>query len=464
MLTAKRALAHALPLLLIVSGPRPGSAEGQTEAGPWRPQAPILVDETAWGWNWSSWDQEKIATFGNFQYTVYWDADQVMVLARRDLRDDTLQILRLPKCTLKNNDRHRNTCLGLSAADGRLHLSWDHHGDPLNYTRSRAGFLTDPPATIRAEHIEAPQPMLSDPARERGVTYPRFLMDTHGTLFCTYRIGGSGNGDNVLHRYDAKTGDWERLGMLFSRKGTYGPWNNSSSRCAYLHDLLFDRRNRLHATWVFRETGATWASNHDLHYAWSDDGGLTWHNNDGKKIADLPAGDPITLDDPGIVVVDIPVYSWLMNAGCMALDSRNRPHVVTYKAPAPRRPEKLEHSPPPEIRASLVFVHYWRDDDGRWRGGRQIAPGAPTRRPDVVFDHQDTLYVYWTTPEGFRCLQASADDDWQQWDGYPLTGPDFIATDASKHDRARWRQKGILSFTAQPRAGGFAILEFRLAE
>jgi len=452
-----------LPLTLVIGVLVGNRAWGKPEAGPWRAHARIIFDETAWNWNWSSWDQEKIATYGDFQYTVYWDADQVMVLVRRDLRDNTLQPLRLPKCTLKNNDRHRNTCLGISAADGRLHFSWDHHVDQLHYTKSRAGFLTDPSATIRAEDIESPQPMLSDPARERGVTYPRFVMDGKGALFCTYRIGGSGNGDNVLNRYDAKTATWKRLGMIFSREGIYGPWNNSTSRCAYLHDLLFDRRQRLHATWVYREAGATWASNHDLHYAYSDDGGLTWCNNGGKKIADLPAGDPIALDDPGIVVVRIPVYSWMMNAACMALDSKNRPHVVTYKSTRPHRPAKLDHNPPREILEAQVFVHYWRDDDGQWRGGQSIKPGALPRRPDIVFDQQDTMYLYWTTPVGFRCLQASAGAAWQRWTGYALTGPAFIGTDASKHDRVRWREKGILSFTAQPNPGGFAILDFTLS-
>jgi hypothetical protein len=289
-------------------------------------------------------------------------------------------------------------------------------------------------------------------------------MDGRGTLFCTYRIGGSGNGDNVLNRYDATSATWKRLGMIFSRKGTYGPWNNSKSRCAYLHDLLFDRRNRLHATWVYREVGASWASNHDLHYAYSDDGGLTWRNNGGHKIADLPAGDPIVSDDPGIVVVEIPVYSWVINAACMALDSKSRPHVVTYKSTELYRPAKLEHSPPQHIREALVFVHHWRDDNGKWRGGQPIEPGALTRRPDIIFDQRDTIYFYWSTPEGFRCLQASAGDDWQQWTGYSLTGPAFIGSDASKHDRVRWRERGILSFTAQPKGGGFAILDFTLPQ
>ena len=113
---------------------------------PWRVTQTIAVDAEVWRWNWASWDQDKIATVGDYQYTVFWDADGVFVLVRRDLRDNRVQTLRLPSCKLSNDDAHRNTCLGT-------------------------------------------------------------------------------------------------------------------------HDLLFDANNRLHATWVYREIAATWASNHDLHYA-----------------------------------------------------------------------------------------------------------------------------------------------------------------------------------------------------
>jgi hypothetical protein len=442
----------------------PGLSRAEDRSSPWRLRETIVVDEQAWGWNWASWDQEKIVTVGNHQYTVYWDADKVLVLVRRDLRNDRVQTLRLPTFTLASNDGHRNTCLGVSAADGRLHLSWDHHNNPLRYTRSRVAFLTDPPATMCAADIEPARPMLADPKLEARVTYPRFLTDRQGTLLFIYRIGGSGRGNHYLHRYDPKRGVWSRLGMLFSLRGTYAAWENSTSRCAYLHDVRFDTRHRLHATWVYREVGRSWASNHDLHYAYSDDGGLTWRNNAGTTIADLPKGDPIELSDAGIVVRPIPVYSWLMNQACMALDSRNRPHVVTYMSPVIHKPDTLKHSPPAAIRKRQCFVHYWRDDDGTWRGGKPIDPGDwITKRPDVIFDRNDTLYFHYPTPKGFRGMHARASETWQTWSSYLLTG-DMTSNDATKHDRVRWREKGILSVTAKPtsKKPGFAILEFVL--
>lgn len=440
------------------------AALGQNSQPQWRELRKVPVAPDAWRWNRSSWDQEKIATFGDFQYTVFWNADGVFVLARRDLRDNTVQTLALPNFTLSSDDAHRNTCLGISPEDGRLHLAWDHHNNPLHYARSQGGFLTDPPKQLTADDIEPERPIAKERSLASRVTYPRFLNDAEGNLFLFYRQGGSGNGDNYLHRYNAGSGTWAAVGMVFSSRGTFPAWNDSRSRNAYFHDLLFDSNNRLHATWVYREVSGTWASNHDLHYAYSDDAGQTWHNNAGRKIADVDAGDPIELADPGIVVRDVPVFSWIMNAGCMALDSRNRPHVITFKLPAPRKPDEVRHNPPPAIAKNLRFVHYWRADDGTWRGGEAIEAAAgkyDVSRGDIVFNEDDTLYFFYAdrSQGGFRCLEAQATDEWQRWRSYPLTGPEVTGRDASKHDRRRWAKQSVLSFTARLGKKGFGIVD-----
>ncbi len=444
------------------------AASGAEPSTPWHTIRTIAVDDSVWHWNWGSWDQDKIVTFGDYQYTVYWDEDRVFVLARRDLRDDAVQTIRLRQFKLSSDDTHRNTCLGVSAKDGRLHLSWDHHNNPLNYTRSVAGFLTNPPPRISEEDIEPRQSITADSTSTSRVTYPLFLHDANGQLFLFFRLGVSGDGENLLFRYDSATGTWARVGRVFSGRGTYAPWQGDKSRNAYFHDVVFDARNRLHVTWVYREAGSTWASNHDLHYAYSDDGGKTWCNNAGQRIGDMAADDPIELADPGIVVREIPVYSWVMNSGCMAIDSKQRPHVVTFKIPSPRRPLKLEHNPPADIASTLRFVHYWRDDSGQWLGGSPISAGiesGPPARGDVVFGANDTLYYYYQPKDakgGFVCLQASPDDQWQSWRACPLTGPQISGLDASKHDRSRWRADHILSITARSGEQGFAIVDLKL--
>ena len=431
----------------------------------------VTVDDHAWyPFNTASFDQEKILSVGRFQYTLYWDADKTLILVRRNLNGSSFQALRFPAhaLTINPRDGHRNTVVGASRQDGRLHLSWDHHCNPLRYTRSKTGFLTHPPETLSAADFEPAQPLIPDDRLESTVTYPRFVHDHDGGLSFVYRQGSSGRGDTYTHRYDASTGTWTRTGTtgLFSRRGTYPPWNNSPSRNAYTNDILYDSRGRLHVSWTFREAGRTWASNHDLHYAYSDDGGITWRNNAGDQVADLPAGDPIELADPGLVVWGIPVYSWLMNQTTMVVDSHNRPHVITYKLPEPEKPEKLEHSPPPKIGAKLSMFHYWRDEAGVWHENGPLVPLR--RRPGVVVDSRDNLVVYHADAGGLAVHAAASADSWASWKTERLSVPDIRIVKIGKPDRGLAVSSQRLSFVAVTQTAkdkrGIAILDFAVEE
>lgn len=433
----------------------------------------INVDEEAWpAFNWAAFDQDKVISYQGYQYSAYWDADKVLVVTRRNLTDHQVQALRLEQhqLTINPNDRHRNIVVGISPGDGRLHLSWDHHANDLRYTKTRSGFLTQPPEQMSVTDFEAAQP-LAEGAPQR-VTYPRFLNDNDGRLFMMYRSGGSGNGRTVVARYDDAEGHWTvASGFLFGSEGVYAPWDSSRSRNAYLNEVLFDKNNRLHVSWTYRETGSSWASNHDLHYAYSDDNGRTWMNNAGQKIADLDTGDAIELDDPGIVVRDIPVYSWLMNNCAMVLDSKNQPHLVHYKLDGTFRPDKLEHSPPDSIRARMQFFHYWRDTDGSWHtnGPLALPEGLTITRPDLVMGPNDEAIITWASNRGFRSLIGDARKKWEDWRLLELTGPEYTSNNACKHDRWLLRERGIYSFTADPNgdkenSSGYAILDFDLAD
>jgi len=436
------------------------------------PDRVITVDDNVWPWfNRASFDQDKVVSLGDYQYTVYWSADQTLVLARRDLRTHAVQTMRFPgyHLSLGPRDRHRNTVLGVSPGDGRLHMSWDHHNNDLRYTKSRAGFLTSPPVSMSWSDFEPAQPLTED-APQR-VTYPRFFNGPSGDLYLIYRTGRSGSGDSVLSRYSADTATWSILTTcLFSRDGTYPLWNNSTSRNAYLHEVLFDGSGRLHITWVYREEGRSWATNHDLHYAYSDDEGMTWMNNAGQTIARPAAGDPICLDDPGIVVKHIPVYSWLMNNGGMALDAESQPHVATFHMAEPLVPDQLEHNPPEEAYDRLAIYHYWRDEGGAWHGsGPIVSPdeaGGRVRRPVIVTDTDSNVVIYWASDRGFRCHVAFARDGYQTRATFPMTGPVFASTDACKHDRRLLADRGVLSYTPEPASSGeeraFAVVDFTL--
>jgi PGF-CTERM protein len=417
----------------------------------------VVVDEQAHGSNVVPWDQQKVISYNGYQYVPYWDDDLDLVLARRNLETGDVQTLQFSYELSKPDDAHNNTAIGISPNDGRLHMAYDHHAQPINYRYSEAGFIDDPPETLSTDQFSDNTDMFADPDISEGsVTYPRFFTNATEDLYLVYRQGGSGNGDTLFHRHDADTNTWSRLGTAISKDGVYGPWGDSDARNAYLHDLTFDDTNRLHMTWTFRETYATYGSNHDLHYAYSDDGGVTWMNNDGEQIADLDADDPIRVDDPGIVVVEVPPYSWLINQGTQALDAQNQPHVFTSRATTTTEVKR---------EANRHYVHYWRTPDGEWHeqfiddtAVDLSAHGLNAERSDLLFDDANNLHVYSDAGGAMYVGTATAAADWGDWEIYR------VADDGvhGKHDERRWAQDGVL--TVPGVSSGDAGMRFVLEE
>ena len=481
------------------------SVQSQVKKNVVTPTQNILVDDDVWPYfNWAAFDQDKIISYGNYQYSV----------------------------------------------------SWDHHCNKLHYTKSKKGFLTNPPAKISIADFEPAQPLVScitnkvkfdwpdldgelfrnltcipsvcalisgrlyakrdqpykaivfrrptttkyhaddqhrlsylaalvHPEYNRQispylryrtlaagapqiVTYPRFFNDSNDELFFVYRTGWSGFGDSIISSYSSKKGKWNVIGCFLGQKGTFKPWNNSTNRNAYLNDVLFDKNNRLHITWLYREEAAGYGNNHDLHYAYSDDSGITWMNNDGKKIADLSKKDPILISDPGIIVEKIPIYSWIINQCAMTIDSKNRPHVSIYKLPDPQKNPTI--FPSPDLKEQQCFYHYWRDSDGKWHnsGPLEVPKGLSISRPNIVVDSNDNIIIYWVSNKGLCYYLAKADEKWKTWVLCSLTDESFTCNDLPKHDRRLLKNKGILSFTVDPKGKkegcGYTILDFNIKD
>lgn len=450
MSSPRSSIALVLGLLLLVgSGPAAAEGDGQPrEVERLELEQSVAVEDDTHQFNSNAFDQHKIVTFGDHQYTLYWAGDRHLKLARRDLRTDDVDTLELPDTISRPNDPHNNTVVGVSGDDGRLHLSYDHHGAQLRYRYSRAGFLTDPPEQMTLADFSPRSPLVPDePELEERVTYPRFFNHPDGTLYFEYRNGGSGNGDRLLHRHDAATNTWERLGALLQRSGTYPEWNDSTSRNAYPHDYVFGEDGRLHVTWTWRETPA-WPSNHGVNYAYSDDGGVTWHNNAGAHVADLSADDPIQLADD-TEVVEAPVNSWFMNTGAMTLDLDGQPHIITYRS--------TKVSEDPSAR-DLHYIHYWRTSDGRWHerfvDDTSVDPEPwaarphpePLRRGDLFFDDAGNLHAYFPVAGRIYAGVARAHTGWADWRIYKIgDGPLPPLEHGPKHDRARWERDGVIS-------------------
>lgn len=124
----------------------------------------------------------------------------------------------------------------------------------------------------------------------------------------------SGEGNLVMNRYDLKTRRWSRLhSVLIDGQG---------KRNAYWQ-LCVGNDGTIHLSWVWRESWLV-ETNHDLCYARSRDGGLTWEKSDGE-----PYALPITADNAEYAC-RIPQNSELINQTGMTADGDGHPYIATY--------------------------------------------------------------------------------------------------------------------------------------
>lgn len=351
--------------------------------------------------NGRSFQQDAITSYRGWQYAGYINGDRRIAIARRLIGSIQWASVVIPDYFFASNDAHNIVSIGISPADGRLHLAFDHHVDELHYVVSEKNLVNDPELAFWDASSFSPVRDELNGTRITGITYPRFVTTPEGNLLLTFRIGGSGSGDSHLHFYDAQAETWSHLGILISRSGSYtGLSGSSPNRNAYFDRWQFDADGRLHISWTFRETTSA-ESNHDIYYAFSDDRGLTWKNNAGTEIARV-GQQPITIDSPGIVVVPITQRRWIINTSAMLVDSRRRVHIMARHIPAS---EPLDS----DIR---TYHHYWRDIDGIWRGTELSQTGF---RPKLAEDANQNLYLVYSNAGKMGLLYASSATQWTDW-------------------------------------------------
>jgi hypothetical protein len=288
-----------------------------------------------------------LVSHGGLQYAAYYDAESRVTLAQRRLDDTAWRVVRAPYSG-RTADAHNAISIAVDG-DGYLHMAWGNHNGPLQYCRSVA------PGALE---LTAPLAMIG--ADERRVTYPEFYALPGGDLLFLYRDGASGNGNLLLDRYLCAERRWVRVqDNLLGGEG---------ARSAYWQ-MAVDRSGALHLSWVWREDPDV-ATNHDLCYAASPDGGVTWQTSDGA-----PCRLPITAATAEYAC-RIPQGSELINQTSICADDDGRPYIATYWRP--------EGSSAPQYQ--LVF------HDGRaWnvaQVGRRTTPftlrGTGTRRTPIA--------------------------------------------------------------------------------
>ncbi len=411
-----------------------------------------------------SFQQDALTSLNGFQYVTYYDGARRLCVARRRLPEGAWEVVRFEDYRFEGDDAHNVTSMGICAGDGTIHLSFDHHGGKLNYRVSQKGAATEPEKVKWGPELFGPVVSELEAGVEvPSVTYPRFIPTPSGGLQLCYRRGGSGNGDRMLADYDPATGKWSGTRPIDSRAGEYKDFlGESKSRCSYPNGYDYDAIGRLHATWVWREARSV--PNHDLMYAWSDDGGKTWRNSAGETIgksgADAGPKNVPWIGSPGLTVVKIGRECGLMNTHGQAVDSQGRIHVVMWHTSeetlAGHGEEARKMWGPVEARR---YHHYWRDGNGEWR--HRVLPGVAGNRPKLFIDAEDNavlIFGGWQKAEAgaadiyfnagvLTVMAATAASEWGDWkEVYRQEGPYL---NEMLGDKARWKAEGVLSVMAQ---------------
>lgn len=318
----------------------------------------------------------SIVSNDSVQYVSYYDPDGYVVIGKRRLDSDSWVIKR-SQYQGNVKDGHNVISIGLDGK-GYLHVSFDHHGNPLKYCRSVS------PGSLDLGELE---PMTG--RDEKDVTYPEFYTMPDGDLLFAYRSGASGRGNLVLNRYDTKKGEWRRIQDVLI--------DGENERNAYWQ-LFVDRKGVIHLSWVWRETWLV-ETNHDLCYAVSKDGGTTWQRSDGTRY-----NLPIVMKDAEIAW-HIPQNSELINQTSMTADKKGRPYIATYW--------RDENDSIPQYR--LVW-HDGKKWDMSVVGNRKtpfsLSGGGtkmiPISRPRIASDGKAAYYIFRDSERGSKISVARA--------------------------------------------------------
>jgi rhamnogalacturonyl hydrolase YesR len=389
------------------------------------PDATVNISAVADGWAANSvnvvvFRKNSLVSHGDTQYIAFYDGDAHVTLGKRKLGTSEWE---LKKTQLRGNVRDAHNAISIMVdGAGYLHLSWDHHNNALHYARGVA------PGSLEMRVA----PMTGQD--EGSLSYPEFFRLPDGNLLFFYRDGGSGRGNLVVNRYDVAKGTWRRLhSNLIDGEG---------HRNAYWQACV-DSLGTIHVSWVWRESPDV-ASNHDMGYARSRDGGLTWENSAGRRY-DLP----ITAASAEYAA-RIPPNSELINQTSMAADADGHPYIASYW----REPG----SSVPQYRVLYHTGTEWRRLDLDFRKtpfslSGQGTKAIPVSRPQIMIDPSGVnpagLLVFRDRERGERASVVRIDDfSAARWSVRDLDSSPLGAWEPS-FDTELWRREGSLHLFLQ---------------
>ncbi|MCB2190565.1 MAG: BNR repeat-containing protein [Deltaproteobacteria bacterium] len=405
-----------------ISGPADGLPSPSASSSPNIANSTIIAK----GWARNSinaviFRHNSLVTHGRRQYAAFYGRRGRVILAKRKLGSGYWEVAKTP---YKGRVRDAHNSISIMVdGNGYLHMAWNQHDSPLNYCRSKA-----------PHSLELGPPTAMTGIKERRVTYPEFHRLPDGDLIFTFRDGSSGKGNLMMNRYDSKAGTWTQLQDDLV--------DGQRQRSAY-HQIAIDRRGVIHLSWVWRET-ADVATNHDLCYAKSPDGGRTWLRSDGS-----PYQLPITAASAEYAW-RIPPNSSLINQTSMAVDSSGAPCIATYWAP--------EGSGVPQYFVVFRQGGSWRAHQVSRRTtpfelGGQGTLRIPISRPLILLAEREgrtrVYLVFRDVERGDRVSLAVCEDLHNPgWRCQDLTSEPVGAWEPT-FDSELWRQKQVLHLLVQ---------------
>lgn len=358
-----------------------------------------------------------LVTVGDTQYVAFYNSQGYVTLGKRLLGTDDWVLCQSPYKG-KVSDAHNVISLGIDG-EGYLHVSFDHHGNKLRYCKSKA------PWSLTLGDME---PMTGKD--ENDVTYPEFYRLANGDLLFAYRSGASGRGNLVLNRYNTAEQRWVRVQNVLI--------DGEKQRNAYWQ-MFVDAKGTIHVSWVWRETWMV-ETNHDLCYARSKDGGVTWEHADGT-----PYTLPITASNAEYAC-RIPQKSELINQTSMSADANGRPYIATYW--------RSNGDSVPQYRVVWYDGKHWQQQQVSQRkqpfslagGGTKMIPIA---RPRMVTDGRSAYYLTRDAERGSKVTLYHTDNIAKgKWQKHDLTTFSVNAWEPCI-DAELWKQKQQLHIFLQ---------------
>jgi len=382
----------------------------------------VLVSNEAYGSNGinvSRYIAESLWSFNGYQYITFIDKNGNVMVGKRKLPNGPWSIVDTGY-DVSANDVHSVSSLGIDP-NGYIHIAYGMHNASLQYIKSN-----------NPEDISSFSSASMTGQNENSVTYPTFFTDGN-YLYFAYRNGESGDGELYLNKYDHNTGTWNVL---------QHPLINSpdATRNPYWDDIVVDCEGKIHISWCWRDTSDA-STNHDICYAYSDDGGQTWKKSDGT-IYSLPI-----LYENSEIIDSVPTNGGLSNQNGLAVDSKNRPHIVYCKLDEDGH-ENYYHAWFDGSNWHINKITHFTSID--WNDMESEGYNCILARPCILTDGTKVIVLFRAGDAGYLYI-ATADEPYTSWE--------FVRFDEIwgwtevNYDKSLWSQNKQLYIVAQRALG-----------